>query len=112
MKYQLESMKVSIVSVSRRAGSPVGGEKPVAEAIGDLAAAPALGLDIISNGLVAPVAGEAVEGAGVDHRAGLDVGLGQFLALPARRGADGDAVEAFLLGELEVTLVVGGNAHA
>src|SRR4030043_260052 len=113
MKYQLESMEVSMVSVSRRGGAAArgAGDEPVADAVGDGALAPAFGLDIIGDGVLALLVGEVVELCGVHHDAGVQVGLLEGLRVPVWRGDDHADGDGEALGELEVALVVGGDAH-
>ena len=94
-------------------GAPVAlaGDEPVADAVGDGAATPVVGLHEVGDGLGSLGAGHAVEGGGIDHHARFGEGAVGVRFLAFGRADDGADGETVLLGELVVALVVGGDAH-
>src|SRR5918993_2983153 len=94
-------------------GPPVtlAADQPVVKPVGDRALADAALFEPGRHLLLAFGARGAVEPTRVDHRALAGVGLFEILAVPIRRSYNGPDLDAVLLCEREVPLVVGRDGH-
>ena len=110
--HRLRPARIAINDRYRRAPVALTADEPVAHAIAHRAAAVALLLDVVGDGLVTLRVRHTVELRGVHLDAILlDPRPAQWSAVPARRRDDNADLQPELLRELEIAGVVRRNAH-